>query len=110
AYLPVIAGLAFLVAPCFFTLFSRRSLNSAGRSQCTGFQPASILMGSFVMMLVLTSAGVHYAAPQRIKAGDKRLWQIGALVTLVLGLTAVALQILELLFLPFWPGSLCHAR
>jgi hypothetical protein len=57
------------------------------------------------MMLVLTSAGVHYAALQRIKAGDKRLWQIGALVALLLGLAAAVLQIVELLFLPFWPGS-----
>jgi heme/copper-type cytochrome/quinol oxidase subunit 3 len=62
-------------------------------------------MGSFIMMLVLTSSGVHYAALQRIKAGDKRTWQIGGLAALVLGLTAVVLQILELLFLPFWPGS-----
>jgi len=57
------------------------------------------------MMLVLTSAGAHYAGLQRIKAGDKRTWQVAGLVTLVLALTAVVLQILELLFLPFWPGS-----
>jgi hypothetical protein len=57
------------------------------------------------MMLVLTSAGVHYAALQQIKAGNKRLWQAGGLVALLLGLAAVVLQILELLFLPFWPGS-----
>jgi hypothetical protein len=62
-------------------------------------------MGSFIMMLVLTSAGVAYAAMQQLKAGHKRAWQIGGLTALVLGLAAVVLQILELLYLPFWPGS-----
>jgi heme/copper-type cytochrome/quinol oxidase subunit 3 len=100
-----IGGLAFLFGAFLFAYFYLRSLDSAGRWQGSGFHPPSILMGSFIMMLVLTSAGVHYAALQRIKAGDKRLWQIGALVALLLGLAAVVLQILELLFLPFWPGS-----
>jgi heme/copper-type cytochrome/quinol oxidase subunit 3 len=104
-----IGGLAFLFGAFLFAFFYLRSVDSAGRWQGPGFHPPSILMGSFVMTLVLTSAGVHYAALQRIKVGDKRLWQIGALVTLVLGLTAVALQIIELLFLPFWPGSSGYA-
>jgi heme/copper-type cytochrome/quinol oxidase subunit 3 len=100
-----IGGLAFLFGSFLFAYFYLRSLDSAGRWQGSGFHPPSILMGTFIMMLVLTSAGVHYAALQRIKAGDKRLWQIGGLVAIGLGLTAVVLQILELLFLPFWPGS-----
>ena len=34
------------------------------------------------------------------------MWQIGGVIALVLlGVAAVVLQILELLFLPFWPGS-----
>jgi hypothetical protein len=57
------------------------------------------------MLCVLVSAGVHYAALQQVKAGNKRLWQIGAVVALLLGVAAIVLQILELLFLPFWPGS-----
>lgn len=100
-----IGGLTFLFGAFLFAYFYLRSLNSAGRWQGSGFHPPSILMGSFIMMLVLTSAGAHYAALQRIKAGDKRMWQIGALTALVLGLAAVVLQIIELLFLPFWPGS-----
>ena len=57
------------------------------------------------MIFVLVSAGVHYAGLQQIKAGNKRLWQIAGLVALVMGVAAVALQISELLYLPFWPGS-----
>jgi len=104
-----IGGLAFLFGAFLFAYFYLRSLDSSGRWQGPGFRPPSLLMGSFIMMLVLTSAGVHYAALQRIKAGHKRTWQIGGLAALVLALTAVVLQILELLFLPFWPGSSGYA-
>lgn len=100
-----IGGLSFLFGAFLFAYFYLRSLNSGGRWQGSGFHAPSMLMGSFIMMLVLTSAGVHYAALQRIKAGDKRMWQIGGVVALLLGLAAVVMQILELLYLPFWPGS-----
>lgn len=100
-----IGGLSFLFGAFLFAYFYLRSLDSAGRWQGSGFHAPSILLGTFIMMLVLTSAGVHYAGLQQLKAGHKLTWQIGGLVALVLGLTAVVLQILELLFLPFWPGS-----
>ena len=64
-----------------------------------------MIYGTVIMFCVLVSAGVHYAALQQIKAGKKGLWQIGAVVALLLGVAAIVLQILELLFLPFWPGS-----
>jgi heme/copper-type cytochrome/quinol oxidase subunit 3 len=104
-----IGGLLFLFGAFLFAYFYLRSLDSAGRWQGPGFHPPSMLMGSSVMALVLTSAGLHYAALQRIKAGHKQTWQIGALVALLLGLTAVVLQLLELLYLPFWPGSSGYA-
>lgn len=100
-----IGGLSFLMGAFVFAYFYLRSINSQGRWQGLAFHPPSMLLGTLIMMLVLTSAGVHYSALQRIKAGNRRMWQIGALVTLVLGLAAVTLQIIELLFLPFWPGS-----
>ena len=53
----------------------------------------------------MISAGLQTAVLQRIKAGNKKVWQNGALAALVLGLAAVALMIIQLLFLPFWPGS-----
>jgi len=54
---------------------------------------------------VSISAGVQYFVLQRIKAGHKSTWQIGALVALALGLAAVAMQVYQLVDLPFPPGS-----
>jgi heme/copper-type cytochrome/quinol oxidase subunit 3 len=100
-----VGGLCFLFGAFVFAYFYLRSLNSAGRWQGSGYQPPSMLMGSIIMAAVVVSAGIQYAALQQIKAGRKELWQIGALIALVLGVGAVVLQIIELLFLPFWPGS-----
>jgi hypothetical protein len=71
----------------------------------SGYHAPNIIMGTFIMMLVLTSAAVHYAGLQQIKAGRKRVWQVLGVTALVLGLGAVTLQLLELLYLPFYPGS-----
>ena len=57
------------------------------------------------MVLVVVSAAVQTLALQRIKAGHKATWQAGAVVALVLGLVAVAMQIWQLADLPFWPGA-----
>ena len=100
-----IGGLCFLFGSFVFTYFYLRSLNSAGRWQGSTFHRPSLIWGTVIMLLVLVSAGVHYAGLQQIKAGHKRLWQIAALAALVMGVVAVALQISELEFLPFWPGS-----
>jgi heme/copper-type cytochrome/quinol oxidase subunit 3 len=100
-----IGGLSFLFGAFVFAYFYLRSLNSAGRWQGSGYHPPSMLWGSVIMFLVLVSAGVHYAGLQQIKAGNKRLWQIAGLAALFMGLAAVGLQIGELLYLPFWPGS-----
>jgi heme/copper-type cytochrome/quinol oxidase subunit 3 len=98
-------GLSFLFGAFVFAYFYLRSVNSGGRWQGSGYHPPSMVMGTVIMLLVVLSAGVQYTVLQRIKAGDKRSWQIGAIAALVLGLAAVTLQLLELLFLPFWPGS-----
>lgn len=100
-----IGGLCFLFGAFVFAYFYLRSLDSAGRWQGSGYHPPSFLWGTVIMMLVLVSAGVQYAGLQQIKAGNKRIWQIAALGALVMGLCAVGLQISELLYLPFWPGS-----
>jgi hypothetical protein len=57
------------------------------------------------MLLAVLSAGVHYYALQRIKAGHKQTWQLGGLIALGLGLASVALQVYMLANLPFSPGS-----
>lgn len=100
-----LGGLSFLFGAFAFSYFYLRSIDSGGRWHGSGYHPPSVIMGTFIMFAVLVSAGLQYAALQRIKAGNKQQWQIGGLIALVLGVGAVALQIIELLFLPFWPGS-----
>ena len=100
-----VGGLCFLFGAFVFAFFYLRSLNSEGRWHGPGYHPPSILWGTVIMFLVLVSAGLQYAGLQQIKAGNKRLWQIAGLAALVMGLAAVGLQISELLYLPFWPGS-----
>lgn len=100
-----IGGLCFLFGAFMFAYFYLRSVNSSGRWMGSGYHAPSMIYGTVIMLAVLVSAGVHYGALQQIKAGNKGLWQIGAVIALLLGVAAIVLQILELLFLPFWPGS-----
>jgi heme/copper-type cytochrome/quinol oxidase subunit 3 len=100
-----IGGLVFLFAAFAFAYFYLRSLNSAGRWANTGYHAPSMLLGTIIMLAVLTSAGVHAYGLSRIKAGYKKVWQVCGLVALVLGLGAIATQIVELIYLPFPPGS-----
>ncbi len=100
-----IGGLVFLFGSFAFAYFYLRSLNSEGRWKGSGFHHPNGWLGAIIMLLILASAGVHYYALQRIKAGNKQTWQIGGLVALLLGLGAVAAQICDLLYLPFPPGS-----
>jgi heme/copper-type cytochrome/quinol oxidase subunit 3 len=100
-----IGGLAFLFGAFAFAYFYLRSLNSSGRWANTGYHSPSMLLGTIIMLAVLTSAGVHYIGLQQIKAGHKKAWQIWGLTALILGLGAVVIQIIELIYLPFPPGS-----
>jgi heme/copper-type cytochrome/quinol oxidase subunit 3 len=100
-----IGGLTFLFGCFAFAYFYLRSLNSSGRWQGSGFVHPSLWMGTTIMLLAVISAGVHYFGLERIKAGHKTIWQIGALVAMALGLAAVAMQIYQLVDLPFPPGS-----
>jgi len=104
-----LGALTFLFGSFAFAYFYLRSINSSGRWEGDGFQHPSAVMGAVIMVLVVVSAGTHYIVLQQIKVGRKRVWQIGGLVALLLGLAAVALQITELLTLPFWPGSSGYA-
>lgn len=104
-----IGGLTFLFGAFAFTFFYLRALNSSGRWEGAGFHSPPMLIGTVIAFLIPVSAGAHYVGLQQIKAGHKRMWQISGLVALGLGLAAVALQITELLGLPFWPGSSGYA-
>jgi heme/copper-type cytochrome/quinol oxidase subunit 3 len=104
-----LGGLSFLFGAFAFAYFYLRSVDSSGRWHGSGYVAPNLILGTFIMFAVLVSAGAQYAGLQRIKAGNKRQWQIGGLIALALGVGAVAMQILDLLFLPFWPGSSGYA-
>jgi heme/copper-type cytochrome/quinol oxidase subunit 3 len=101
----VIGGLTFLFGAFAFAYFYLRSLNSEGRWANTLYRHPNMLLGTSIMLLIVVAAGVQYFGLQRIKAGQKKMWQICALTALILGLGAVAGQIVELIYLPFPPGS-----
>ena len=100
-----IGGLAFLFGSFVFAYFYLRSLDSEGRWQGSGYVHPSLWMGTTIMLLAVLSASVHYFVLQRIKAGHKSTWQIGGLAAMALGLAAVAMQVYQLVDLPFPPGS-----
>src|SRR5258708_31686984 len=80
-----IGGLTFLFGSFAFAYFYLRSLNSEGRWQGSGFVHPSLWMGTTIVLLAVISAGAHYFGLERIKAGRKATWQIGALVAMALG-------------------------
>ena len=100
-----LGGMSFLFGAFVFAYFYLRSLNSSGRWHGSGFVQPSVAMGTIIIGIIVISAVVQTLALQRIKAGNKRAWQAGALAALILGLAAVALMIIRLLDLPFAPGS-----
>ena len=100
-----VGGLTFLFGTFVFGFFYLRSLNSHGMWYPAGFKGPQPWAGIVVLALIVVSAAVQTLALQRIKAGHKGAWQGGALVALVLGLAAIAVQIWQLTDLPFWPGS-----
>jgi heme/copper-type cytochrome/quinol oxidase subunit 3 len=100
-----VGGLAFLYGCFSFAYFYLRSVNSSGRWKGSGFHAPQIGYGVTILVLVLLSAVVQYVGLQRIKAGSKSAWQAAAFVALLLGVAAVVVQIIQLLSLPFQPGS-----
>jgi heme/copper-type cytochrome/quinol oxidase subunit 3 len=99
-----LGGLSFLFGAFVFAFFYLRSLNSHGLWYTAQSHPQA-WAGAVVTALVVVSAAVQMLVLQRIKAGNKAAWQAGAVVALVLGLAAVAIQIWQLADLPFWPGA-----
>ena len=100
-----VGALAFLYGAFAFAYFYLRSVNSSGRWKGSGYHAPQIGYGVTILVLVLLSAVVQYAGLQRIKAGAKGAWQAAAVVALLLGIAAVVVQIIQLLGLPFEPGS-----
>jgi heme/copper-type cytochrome/quinol oxidase subunit 3 len=100
-----IGAMTFAFGAFVFAYFYLRSLNSHGMWHPAGFKGPQPWAGAVIMALIVVSALVQSAGLQRIKAGKKAPWQAAAVAALVLGLAAVALQVWQLLNLPFYPGS-----
>ena len=100
-----IGGLSFLFGAFAFAYFYLQSANSHQAWLPSSTTPPHMYYGALIMGLIVVSALVQTAGLQQIKAGRKAPWVRAALVALVLGLSAVALQVVELLNLPFQPGQ-----
>ncbi len=99
-----LGGLSFLFGSFVFAFFYLRSLNSHGLWYTSSTHP-QLWLGTLIMLLVVVSALLQSAVLQMIKRGNKAAWQLGAVVALVLGLAAVVCSILQLMYIPFWPGA-----
>ncbi len=100
-----IGGLSFLFGAFAFAYFYLQSANSHDKWLPSSTTPPHQYYGALIMGLVVLSAIVQTLGLQQIKAGRKGPWTQAAVVALVLGLSAVSLQIVELLTLPFQPGQ-----
>jgi hypothetical protein len=103
-------AMTFLFGAFVFAYFYLKSLNShhlwyPASINGVAFHGPSKTLGALIMAFVVASAIIQTLVLQRIKAGHKGIWIQGAVVALLLGLAAVALQIYELMNLGFWPGS-----
>src|SRR5215472_8178409 len=99
-----LGAMSFLFGAFLFAFFYLKSLNSHHLWYTAASHPKA-WYGVVIMALVVVSALVQTAVLQLIKRGNKTAWQRGAAVALVLGLVAVALCIVQLLSLPFWPAA-----
>ncbi len=100
-----IAGLSFLFGAFAFAYFYLFSSNGHGMWLPSSTRIPSNHYGEATTGLVVVSAIIQTAGLQLIKGGSKGAWFKAAIVSLVFGLAAVALQIVELLNLPFQPGQ-----
>lgn len=100
-----IGGLSFLFGAFAFAYFYLQSANEHQMWLPSSTTPPHQWYGATITALVVVSAVVQTAGLQQIKAGRKSRWVMAAAVALFLGLSAVALQVVELLNLPFQPGQ-----
>jgi heme/copper-type cytochrome/quinol oxidase subunit 3 len=100
-----IGALSFLFGAFAFAYFYLFSSNGHGMWLPSSTRIPSNHYGEAVTGLIVVSALIQTAGLQLIKRGNKRAWFVSAAVALVFGLAAVALQLVELLNLPFQPGQ-----
>jgi heme/copper-type cytochrome/quinol oxidase subunit 3 len=100
-----IGALSFLFGAFAFAYFYLFSSNGHGMWLPSSTRIPSNHYGEAITGLILVSAVIQTVGLQRIKGGRKGDWFVTAAVALVFGLAAVALQLVELLNLPFQPGQ-----
>src|SRR5689334_3511024 len=100
-----IGALSFLFGAFAFAYFYLFSSNGHGKWLPSSTRIPSAHYGEAIVGLIVLSAVFQTVGLQLIKGGNKRSWVGMAVVALVFGLAAVALQIVELLNLPFQPGQ-----
>jgi heme/copper-type cytochrome/quinol oxidase subunit 3 len=100
-----IGALSFLFGAFAFAYFYLFSSNGHGKWLPSSTRIPSNHYGEAIMGLIVLSAIIQTVGLQLIKGGNKSAWFKTAIVSLVFGLAAVALQIVELLNLPFQPGQ-----
>lgn len=100
-----VGALSFLFGAFAFAYFYLFSSNGHGKWLPSSTTPPQAGYGAAIMALVVLSAIIQTVGLQLIKGGGKRAWSGSAAAGLVLGLAAVALQIVQLLNLPFQPGQ-----
>jgi heme/copper-type cytochrome/quinol oxidase subunit 3 len=100
-----IGALSFLFGAFAFAYFYLFSSNGHGMWLPSSTRIPSNHYGEAITGLIVVSAVIQTVGLQLIKGGSKSAWFKTALVALVFGLAAVALQIVELLNLPFQPGQ-----
>ncbi len=100
-----IGALSFLFGAFAFAYFYLFSSNGHGMWLPSSTRIPSNHYGEAITGLIVLSAVIQTVGLQLIKRGSKSAWFKTALVALVFGLAAVALQIVELLNLPFQPGQ-----
>ena len=100
-----IGALSFLFGAFAFAYFYLQSANSHQMWMPSTVIPPHMWQGATIMILVVLSALIQTAGLQQIKAGRKQPWAASALVALLLGLAAVAMQVDQLVTLTFQPGS-----
>jgi heme/copper-type cytochrome/quinol oxidase subunit 3 len=100
-----IGSLSFLFGAFAFAYFYLFSSDGHGKWLPSSTRIPSAHYGEAIVGLIVLSAVIQTVGLQVIKGGKKAPWLVSAVVALVFGLAAVALQVVELLHLPFQPGQ-----
>jgi hypothetical protein len=88
-----------------FAFFYLRSLNAYSLWYPANFPAPKMWQGTLIMGLIVVSAAIQAVGTQQLKAGKRSVWLGTAVLALVLGLAAAAIQIWQLTVLPFQPGA-----